>query len=625
MIQNKFNFHFGFLIVVFFFALGCQKEQNVPTEFKSIDSIWTKTKVALATDSLGYRAAISYLYPSRNYSLKEIDWLISQMRKHPDWEESGSPLPSAANLVYAWHFESTDEDSLKFVYLDKINTDQIDIKCSKIQAFALHYYQSDQPDSSLNYFYQIYEYAKSHENRHWVLQSANNLGTLHFDLHDYEMATEYFTEALNIAQEYHLQIPMLINNVITCALVNSKAGEAKDLYNKYKSIFKPHNDYEKTIYELNKIHIFYKSNEIDSFKYYLDRINFKNFGEKLQTIYDQQYLFYFVKTRDWKSYNALFEKYKQGILDDPSWQIIRWSEVLASSFAENNFPFTKSELLEIYKTVSAEKNLEAINDVTILLEEISPSEIEKRNWELIGLKAEIEQKKQSQINFQNELKNQIRINELNNENQNIKLQLEITNAKKKSFITMFIGSVACLMALAFAFILFRKNRKIAIEKLQLELQNNRTLFELGQNKKQFAERLIAAQEAISAKILIIISKLKQTPFNKDPEIIQIRKELSTIADLNTEWEHELDSINTNDDIQFLYDHFDCIRNFNQTEQRLLYYFIHQHKVKEIAALLSISEQHVRNTKTKLIKTLSQEYGKTLKYEDLLAFKNEGPI
>jgi DNA-binding CsgD family transcriptional regulator len=177
----------------------------------------------------------------------------------------------------------------------------------------------------------------------------------------------------------------------------------------------------------------------------------------------------------------------------------------------------------------------------------------------------------------------------------------------------------------FGFVLFQKNKKITIQKLQLEIQNSRNIDEINTTKKQFAERLISANQTINKKLDKLSSKLKNSEFSKNPEILQVRKELDSITQLKGEWNSELQQIESIEDIRYLHEHFQCIQNFNQTEQSLLALIVKGHKVKEIATLMNISEQHVRNTKTKVLKSMSREKGFVVTIDFLGKIQNNGPI
>lgn len=237
----------------------------------------------------------------------------------------------------------------------------------------------------------------------------------------------------------------------------------------------------------------------------------------------------------------------------------------------------------------------------------------------------MEIRKSSDLTFQNDLKNQIKILDLNNENNEIKLKLKLESAVNRTNTLLLVGSILVLALLTVGFILYNLNKKTTIQKLRLEIQNSKNINEFNLNKKQFAERLINANKSINKKLGQISNKLKNSEFAKNPEILQVRKEIESISELKGDWSTEMEQIQSIDDIGFLYDHFKCIQNFNQTEQSLLAYLINGHKVKLVAKLLDISQQHVRNTKTKIFKALSSEYGNEVDLNYLLELRDNSYI
>lgn len=600
--------------------ITCQN-QTPPKELSTADSLWQKIVVALENDSLGYKAITHYGYQLKSLSIPEINWVETQMKQHPLWEKS-EDLPSTIDLIWTWHYMEKQEDSLAFLHLNNIKSQQIDLLLSSIEIRAQYYYMNYQLDSALYYYSELHQTAKSRDHIPWALHGANNVGTIYFDQRYFQLASTFFTEALEYAQRLKVSVPMLINNIITCALVNSNGHEAKALYAKYEKLFKPTNDYEKAVYQINKIHVLWKSGQIDSFKYQLDQLDVSQLGAAVINMRDNQYLYYYIYKNNKPAFIELFQPYKEAIIRNPKENFMAFMDVLVYA-AEQNFPgLSNTEYLSIYNSVKNTDDYPLISGICKVLSFSSNSQSEKDQWKIRHLNAELQIRNANSENFQNNLKNQIRINELFNENETIKNALIVQSAERKIVASILIGTILILMISGISFALYQKNRKITIQKLQLEIQNNRSMHELTQHKKQFAERLISSQDAVNKKLEKIISKLKGISVHKDPEIIQIRKELSSITALNHEWEDELQSVHSHENIQYLYDHFTCLRDFNQTELRLLSYFINGHKTKEIASLLSISEQHVRNTKTKLIKTMSAEQGKTLSYDDLILMQSQ---
>jgi hypothetical protein len=171
----------------------------------------------------------------------------------------------------------------------------------------------------------------------------------------------------------------------------------------------------------------------------------------------------------------------------------------------------------------------------------------------------------------------------------------------------------------------QKNRRFQFQKLNLELENIRTINQSNYSKQQIADRVLSVNRATHKKLNYLVQKLRNSKFAKDPEIIEIRGELNSISELETDLVNEMSQIKTSDNILYLAEKFKSILSMNQTEQSVLGYIIEGHKVKEIAILMSISEQHVRNTKSKVFKMLSEDIGTTVSTQDLQVFRNKEAI
>ncbi len=330
-------------------------------------------------------------------------------------------------------------------------------------------------------------------------------------------------------------------------------------------------------------------------------------------------------TNDISRFAVLFSKYRKQLISNPNEFLIQWCSLLAYAQSKGMPIFNNQELSQLYYNPSIATNKKVKSTLSYMLYQNRKGTAEGDKWRIEHLNTELDIQSSEALTFQNNLKNQLKMNELYNENHNIKLKLELDSTEKTVYAITLIGTFLVLLFGVISFLFFQKNRKNAIQKLQLELQNNRSISELNQSKKQFAERLISTNQVINKKLDKIASKLKQSNFGKDPEIIQIRRELEGITEIKDDWSNELNQIKAIDGIRFLLDFFQSVQLFNQTEQTLLAYFINGHKVKEIATLMNLSEQHVRNTKTKVLKALSQEHQTEVSIDQLIAIKEKGLI
>jgi hypothetical protein len=603
-----------FLISAFgLLSFTCKNPNALGTEYQSVDSIWHQINDALdEPDSIAFRFIIKYLYEAKSKSDREVQWLTAKLTNSNN--SKSNHLLSASLLLEGWHLLDQNLMEEAIIKFNAINSDQIDLKLSGLQAQAFYYYVNNQNDSALNLYLKSYYIAKTEQNNPWIIQSANNVGTLYFDQNQFGLASKYFSEAMTLSQAAKVEIPMLLNNIITCALVGSDGHEAYQLYQKFSPKFKPSSEYEKAIYDLNLIHIFWKKQEYDSFKIHLDKINVDSLGPSIIAMKDKNELFYMALKRDFKGFSQTFEKYKLQIRENPDMHLLNWAPLIEFAAEKGYLGFTIPELKYFYTLKSDNQRFH--KTLSTLIYQLVKDPNEKIFWKSKSLEDELKLKEFESSSFQNELRNQLKIHELTSENDIMKQNYLIQSTRNKWILTLFIGTLMVLLLALFSFLLYKKNKQIAIQKLQLEIQNNRSLYELSLNKKQFAERLINANNSVNDKLHKISQKLKSSHVGKDPEIIQIRREINSITHLNTHLDDEMNQIKSIDDVHYLSHYLNCIKDFNQTEMQLLFYFINQHKVKEIAVLTSLSEQHIRNTKSKILKHIQQEMGRSISFEEL---------
>jgi hypothetical protein len=183
------------------------------------------------------------------------------------------------------------------------------------------------------------------------------------------MATEYFKEALSIAQNKRIVAPpMLLNNIITCALVGSNGKEAVQFYEQHKQEFQSINPYEKAVFQVNRAHIFWKQQNLDSFKYYLDQVNLKgSTPHPLEMMRDYHYGFYYVAISDISGFNGIIQKYKQQILANPTGFLPQWTELMVYAKQKGINSLTVAEIRNLYGNLKSNDLLTLKLSLEVLL------------------------------------------------------------------------------------------------------------------------------------------------------------------------------------------------------------------------------------------------------------------
>ena len=612
----------GILLLQFY---SCQKSKNVEPEFRSMDTLIQKIDEARKVDTLGYKQIIKLYWNGVNKSDREVEWFIARLN-NSNMVQNDSDFLASFNLFKSWYHFSRGRDSLGLKYLNKIQTQNLEVQLSKIQQLAQYNYQIGRLDSALRYYGLGYGIAREEDNRPWMLNFANNLGTVYFDLRNFELASSYFKQALIIIQKRKSKIPpLLLNNIITCALVGSDGKEALELYEKHRNDFVSQNPYELAIFQINRAHIFWKKNELDSFKYYLDQIKLeKGLVSSVEYMKDFHYCFYYAATGNRVQFLNLFLKHRPSILEYPVGHIPQWTELILYAKSKGIESIRLSEVREMYSKLKPSDPITYKASLEELLTVFTVGD-ESAQWKIKSLTTELQLKKQSSLSFQNDLRQQIQIHTLLSENEQINLKLDLRNAENNYYLAFSIFAWIGVMLVTVVFFMAQKNRKIQFQKLNLELENIRTVNQGNYSKQQIADRVLSVNRATHKKLNYLAQKLRQTKFAKDPEIIEIRSELNSISELETDIFNEMNQIKSSDNILYLAEDFKSILSMNQTELAVLAFILEGHKVKEIAVLMSVSEQHVRNTKSKVFKILSEDVGHNVTAEELQNYEDKNYI
>ena len=613
------------LWVLLFIFVACNKGGNISNgkQSTSIDSLWDKILKARESESKNeaFKNVIVLYWSVMTKSEKDFNYLCQKIEiesnesDDPDWKQS-------LYLLKGWYYGVHSQNAKSEKYLNMIQTSNLEINLSKIQQLAFLKYTTNQIDSAINHYNRGYQLAKEANNKNWMLNYSNNLGTVYHEIREYNLASKYFKEAMGYSQELKMNVPMLINNIITCALGVDGSDEAYELYEKYKNVFQSEIPYELAIYKINYSNILMKKNRIAEAEKVLDDLNVENLGENVKTIFDIQMAHLYLVKHAKLEFESLFLPYKSMILKNPEFLLALWHTIVLDAIKANYVTFTSFELNQLYNAALKNQNPRFIEDVLELMFETYKSTSQREKWEILLLKSKLESAKTNSINFQNDMLMNFKLNSLGIENAKIKLQSELTHSQNYQYMIMFFGSIIVLILLGVLLLFYAKNRKIEVEKLKLEISNSRNINEINKNKRIFADRLIGSNQAMTKKIHQIVKAIQKSNFAKEPEMIQIRKDLTALMEIEHDLELEMDQLKASDVLTYYSNQYTCIHSMNQTEKTILSYLLNGQKIKEISALLSVSEQHVRNTKTRVMKLINAEGQTQLTLEDLIALRNE---
>ncbi len=613
--------YFFLVLILLLYHCGQSPSKQKGTNFQKVDSLWNQIELTHSAEKEPFKKVIVHYWSAMSFKPADFNYLCSLIEneyedsREEDWKQS-------LYLLKSWYAGNHLKNEESEKYLSFITTNNLEIQLSKIQQLAYLKYANSQTDSAIYLYNKGYQIAKDAANKNWMLNYANNLGTVYYDLRELQLAHKYFKEALGYAESLNIKVPMLLNNIITCDLGIEGNKEAFELYEKYKNDFKSELPYEVAIYKINASNILLKKQRLNEAEDIVNSIDINGLGENIEKLVEIQKAYIHIYSNRREEFEKIFKRYKNVIIENPEYELPQFFTIVKNAIGKQISTFSKSELEKIYQSAKSQGKVRLANDAAELLFLITQNTAEHSKWEIVMLKSRLELASSQNSSYQNDLVLNFKLSSLSAENNRIKLQSELTATQNQQFIIVFVGTILILVLMGVILMFYAKKRKVEVEKLRFEISNSRNLHEINRNKRIFADRLINSNQAMIKKINQIIKNIQKTSYSKEPELIQIRKELIALTEIEEGLALEMDQLKASEVLTFYLDRFPCIQELNPTEKTILSYMLNGQKIKEIAALISVSEQHVRNSKTRILKLISTEANQSLSIEELIQMRDD---
>jgi tetratricopeptide (TPR) repeat protein len=177
--------------------------------------------------------------------------------------------------------------------------------------------------------------------------------------------------------------------------------------------------------------------------------------------------------------------------------------------------------------------------------------------------------------------------------------------------------IVCFLLLSLSLVLRNRKKKNQIFELEKTMRENE--INVLQKEKELKEKTITLAQSILIQISQLIEKIKNASFSKDPDAILFRQDLERLSELSSSFT-ELDKTNEFGfgDYDELFEKIPSLSLLNLTERKVLILSILGSKPREIAILLNLNDQYVRNVKSKLKKSLPESL-RNIEWENLKNF------
>ncbi len=602
--KNTFILFFSLILI-----LSCNLSDNVsiPKNFNELGGDSATVILNKIADSEWPKEAAKYISSNNNtlHERRNREIMLSYLDARAKKEAN----PFAQHIYYnlkSYEFVQrgkTDSaitlayESLRIIqHLDTIKP------LNTYHILGLCYYFKENKDSSLYYWQKGYELSEIEKDEKFVGLFATNLGTSYYQSGNNHAARKMFMRGIESKFRTKESKGILINNIISTLIDDSKFSEADSFWNKYKNEVKPNPaDYEGQLFLLNRVNLLLQLEKKNEAQKLLNEISEANLHPTLLEDYGRVFI-----------HNQMIHK-DFSFMKDPHWNefVLTKHLFLVSSLKQillNNLK--EPELFPLF--VQLEKSANNAD-----LPRITSKRIQMTLFEVLGNYLGIHGKAKAPffvneaLRLQREIHAEIFEANIKTTKEFKQIERIIKEIQQKEAIIekdqsirnyMMIGIIMATIITFLAIGISLKNAKIKnIQKKQWEIE------EMALKKEQELSSRIVEYSKI---IIENNQKLKENlnrllPMVDEKAKSEIRHMLTgaeVLTTLNTEENPGLANqlIGGDDKWEEKYPGF---KHLNKTEQRVFVLVQENYKAKEIATLLGVATQYVRNVKTRLRKKL----------------------
>ncbi len=480
---------------------------------------------------------------------------------------------------------------------DEINDSNFKVVCLTYN--GSYFFFQNRIDTANRIFLQAYNLALATQNRPYIERLCNNLGSISMKMKQFRNARYYLSKALLMMKENKVSNPVLISNLATAYMSEGNYTQAKRTLEEGIKTNSSNHDYNNQLLEFNLAMAHQSLNEFEQSHEILKKYKNKVINGALSSTY---FVLEFNQAR-WQGAAALrtyiaqkspisqdirialLDYYKnslkEALIDNPTILIdLGFSESELKSSEYSRFDYEKNEILAQL----------AINNHQYLA---------AYTYKVLSNKALDELNSKQKLNAESEIDLAIQNVELDHSVKGLKSE---NKYKSNQIILANIILVLTILLLVIIIYFWRKNNRIqknqletAQEMLAIKTESER----LQLNENRLNEKLYALSKLIVEKSIHFANELKQSDVSKNPKIIEIRRGLEKLADIDNTFEKTKTELSTDALYKPIFDQYPDLNQLSVNGKKVLILSIQGYKPKEVAAMLDLSYDYVRNLKTKL--------------------------
>jgi hypothetical protein len=461
-----------------------------------------------------------------------------------------------------------------------------------------YYYQNQNSDSTRKYWQKGYKEAVLTKNDLMIELFATNLGSFYYNNGNSRNARNLFLIASEASLKIKRPSAMLINNIICTLIDELEFKQADAFWIKYENILNEDlASYNGQLYLLNRVRLLNLLNRNIEAKELLAKLKTLQLHKTLYKEFTSVSLMSQISTGN---FNGFCDSFLKPIIQEHT---VYFAYNLNNTLREQiNHPEIKTYLSEIDRYCSDTSRLNGLSKthqsgIYALLahynERTNPAKAIQLYKNAIRTKNEsITEQNQNQNRTIEELQ---QLENLFAEIRNKEAIISEQNKQQRATLSLF-GFVLIIVVLGIW--ITRNNLKIKnIKQKQLEIEQQalKKENELSNRIVEYSKSMIERNEKIKKEIL---NTIETAPNKFKIGVIQIFKDFQFINPISEAENPKIANqlIQEKDDWNVQFPGFN---DLNKTEQRVLALTMELYRPKEVANVLGVSTQYVRNVKTRL--------------------------
>jgi tetratricopeptide (TPR) repeat protein len=597
-----------------------KKARYYAEECASVDSIINFTKGQNPQEFTPYLSQAFNRFHFSGDSAKADD-LLNRLESMPNDPDSAWRYIAQMNRLFRamWNQKSEEFSSLNQQYERMWASGDTALLINLCNAAGSMQFAIGELDSALQLFVRGLGLSERMQRDFDIMQLASNVGTIYYYKAMPGLASQYFSLAVEAMERGGTPNSMLVNNVISALGDEGKYQESFDYYQSHKRVLEAaKDDYTRHTIALNYAFVLSNVGRKAESQRRLDSLDFSSLADHLKIDFINLTFGLMMDRGEWMKANEFLDKHDSFLWEHVPNSIVRLAPNLTRLADSGRLEFNWQRLLRSSSLwmESDELDIHEKLELLSLLKSGPFNPAQKKAYSLEYKELDYQCLQQSDSVRVSNIEAMVKMAQMKREQDQIRETMNDQHTENQWLRTTAVLVAFLLFLLIVNLWQWRRDR-LRIEnelKLSLELEQERKA--ILEQERSYTDRIRLLSEALISKSLRWSEMINSSTMAKDPTAIQIRRELEVVATLKGNFEHDSAILTRGESVEEALKPFPELDDLSHTAKEVVLLSISGQKPREIAKLLSLNEQYIRNLKSSAKKRLEPRLGSRFRWEDL---------